>query len=209
MTLAGVSPLASDVMARVGNPERYTRWRQQLASTGYCSHPIRLSGSRTVVDAGTGEIRGSYSTGDEPDGTLLVACGNRRATRCPTCSATYRSDTWQLVAAGLRGGKGVPETVADHPRLFVTLTAPSFGPVHSRRGKGTAARVCRSRRGRCPHGRPLGFVSATVPPTPCSALRSARTASITPVSSCGTPPLASCGAVRRSTCAGNSRMPRA
>ena len=156
MTLAGVSPLASDVIARVGNPERYARWRQQLASTGYCSHPIRLSGSRTVVDAGTGEIRGSYSTGDEPDGTLLVACGNRRATRCPTCSATYRADTWQLVAAGLRGGKGIPETVAEHPRLFVTLTAPSFGPVHSRRGKGRKGQVCRSRRGRCLHGRPLG-----------------------------------------------------
>lgn len=155
MTLGGVSPLASDVIARAGNPERYTRWRQQLASTGYCSHPIRLSGSRTVVDAGTGEIRGSYSTGDEPDGTLLVACGNRRATRCPTCSATYRADTWQLVAAGLRGGKGIPETVAEHPRLFVTLTAPSFGPVHSRRGKGQGARVCRSRRGHCPHGRSL------------------------------------------------------
>jgi hypothetical protein len=156
MTLAGVSPLASDVIARVGNPEHYTRWRQQLASTGYCSQPIRLSGSRTVVDAGTGEIRSSYSTGDEPDGALLVACGNRRATRCATCSATYRADTWQLVAAGLRGGKGIPETVAEHPRLFVTLTAPSFGPVHSRRGKGRGGRVCRTRRGHCPHGRSLG-----------------------------------------------------
>src|SRR4051812_23267893 len=115
MSAVVVSPLARDVIARVGDPERYARWRQQLASTGYCSHPIRLSGSRTVVDAGTGEICRSYSTSDEPDGALLVACGNRRASRCPTCSATYRADTWQLVAAGLRGGKGMPETVADHP----------------------------------------------------------------------------------------------
>ena len=31
------------------------------------------------------------------------------------------------------GTKGVPESVSRHPRAFVTLTAPSFGPVHSRR----------------------------------------------------------------------------
>ena len=34
------------------------------------------------------------------------------------------------------GGKGVPETVNGHPRLFVTFTAPSFGKVHSARPKG-------------------------------------------------------------------------
>lgn len=36
--------------------------------------------------------------------------------------------------AGLSGGtKGVPESVRDKPRVFATLTAPSFGKVHSRR----------------------------------------------------------------------------
>ncbi|GAB3900424.1 replication initiator protein RepSA [Kibdelosporangium lantanae] len=35
--------------------------------------------------------------------------------------------------AGLSGGsKGVPEAVTTHPRLFVTLTTSSFGPVHNR-----------------------------------------------------------------------------
>ena len=33
------------------------------------------------------------------------------------------------------------ETVADKPRLFVTLTAPSFGPVHSRRATRTGRRI--------------------------------------------------------------------
>jgi integrase len=28
----------------------------------------------------------------------------------------------------MRGGKGVPETVAEHPLVFATFTAPSFGP---------------------------------------------------------------------------------
>jgi Replication initiator protein, pSAM2 len=33
--------------------------------------------------------------------------------------------------SGLRGGKGVPQTVAEHPLVFATFTAPSFGPVHT------------------------------------------------------------------------------
>jgi hypothetical protein len=93
-----------------------------------------------------------------PGGRLLVACGNRRAARCPTCSAIYRRDTYQLVRAGLAGGKGVPETVTGHPALFVTLTPPSFGAVHTRR-TGTGGRVlrCRPRRGGgvCEHGQPV------------------------------------------------------
>ena len=31
-----------------------------------------------------------------------------------------------------RGGKGMPESVAIHPCVFATFTAPSFGPVHTR-----------------------------------------------------------------------------
>ena len=76
----------------------------------------------------------------------------------PSCSATYQADSFQLLAAGLRGGKGVPDTVARHPRLFVTFTAPSFGPVHSRRAQGRLVLPCHPyRRGqRCPHGRRAG-----------------------------------------------------
>jgi len=50
-----------------------------------------------------------------PDHALYTACGNRRATVCPSCAEIYRADTYQLVIAGLRGGKGVPESVARHP----------------------------------------------------------------------------------------------
>src|SRR5207249_9248936 len=84
------------------------RWLEQVGATGYCSHPIRLSGSVRHVDRQTGEIAVAYATGSEPDGTLLVACGNRRASVCPSCSATYKGDARQLVAAGLVGGKGMP-----------------------------------------------------------------------------------------------------
>jgi hypothetical protein len=99
-----------------------------------------------------------YSTDREPDATLLKACGNRRASVCPSCSATYQADSFQLLAAGLRGGKGVPETVAGHPRLFVTFTAPSFGQVHTRKAQGLLVFPCHPyRQGqRCPHGRRAG-----------------------------------------------------
>jgi hypothetical protein len=77
---------------------------------------------------------------------------------CPSCSATYQADSFQLLAAGLRGGKGVLETVSAHPRLFVTFTAPSFGRVHARKAQGLLVFPCHPyRQGqRCPHGRRLG-----------------------------------------------------
>ena len=74
-----------------------------------------------------------YSTVDEPDGALMVRCGNRREACCPSCAHEYRGDMWQLVYAGMAGGrKGVPESVAEHPQVFASLTAPSFGAVHNR-----------------------------------------------------------------------------
>ena len=95
-----------------------------------------------------------FSTAAEPDETLLKCCGNRREAVCPTCAEVYRGDAFQLVAAGLRGGKGVPESVATHPTLFVTLTAPSFGPVHSVRERNGTRQRCHPRRKAsvCEHG---------------------------------------------------------
>jgi hypothetical protein len=136
----------------------YDRWAEQVAATGYCAHPVRLSGRVEQADPATGELREVYTTEREPDATLLKACGNRRAAVCPSCSATYRADTFQLLAAGLRGGKGIPETVPGHPRLFVTFTAPSFGQVHTRRSRGRLVLRCHPyRQGQsCPHGRRAG-----------------------------------------------------
>jgi len=130
----------TEVVDRAGNG--YERWAEQVAATGYCAHPVRLRGRVEHADAETGEVRTVYSTEREPDATLLKACGNRRVSVCPSCSATYQADSFQLLAAGLRGGKGVPETVAAHPRLFVTFTAPSFGRVHSRKAQGQLVYPC-------------------------------------------------------------------
>ena len=87
--------------------------------------------------------------------------------RLPVCAETYRRDAFQLIRAGLVGGKGVPEHVATHPAVFATFTAPSFGPVHTRpvrlhtcTGKAHCrcqAQPCHARREAevCPHGRKL------------------------------------------------------
>ncbi|MCX5093845.1 Replication initiation protein [Streptomyces sp. NBC_00365] len=104
---------------------------EQIGTLGGCAHPIRLTGHRTRLNSATGEILDHLDSGQLPAGELLVRCGNRRATRCPACSTVYRYDTYQLIAAGLRGGKTVPTSVAAHPRVFATLTAPGFGPVHN------------------------------------------------------------------------------
>jgi hypothetical protein len=136
----------------------YDRWAEQVAATGYCVHPVRLRGRVEHADAATGEVRTVYDTDGEPDATLLKACGNRRVSVCPSCSATYQADSFHLLAAGLRGGKGVPETVTAHPRLFVTFTAPSFGKVHTRKAQGLLVYPCHPyRQGAiCPHGRRAG-----------------------------------------------------
>lgn len=144
------------LLRRTSDANVYRRWREQIASAGHCSNPIRLSGQVFHADPATGEVESSYSTDDEPDGLLYVSCENRRASVCPTCSQVYRSDTWQLIAAGLRGGKGLPGTVADHPALFATLTAPSFGAVHSQRLQGGRIRRCRRVAGTCCHSNPRG-----------------------------------------------------
>ena len=56
-------------------------------------------------------------------------------------------------------GQGHPGTITAHPCVFATLTAPSFGPVHSRRMRGKTVLPCRPRRDAtpavCPHGRDI------------------------------------------------------
>ncbi|MFJ7965137.1 replication initiator [Streptomyces sp. NPDC096324] len=145
-------PEADRDAIRIAQDPQFPRWLEQVTATGGCAHPVHLSGSTTTLDGATGEILHHYDTRDEPGERLLVRCRNRRATVCPACSRLHAGDTFHLVRAGLLGGKNVPESVRHRPRLFVTLTAPSFGPVHR------AGAQCRPRRdgGTCEHGRLIG-----------------------------------------------------
>ncbi|MEU1538199.1 replication initiator protein RepSA [Actinacidiphila glaucinigra] len=123
---------------RLANHPSFERWREQVQRTGGCADPIHLQGLTVTRDAATGQVLYSYSTEGEPGGRLRVACGNRRASRCPSCAWTYAGDTFHLIRAGLTGDerKDVPVAVRTHPKVFVTLTAPSFGPVHNRPDSG-------------------------------------------------------------------------
>jgi uncharacterized Zn-finger protein len=110
----------------------------EITSAGGCSHPVRLKGE--FVNTATGEVNQRQ---------LRVACKDRRSVICPACSHLYQADAWIMVSAGMVGGKGVPVSVLSHPRVFMTLTAPSFGPVHTKRADGT----CRLRSSSpCRHG---------------------------------------------------------
>ncbi|MGC7336322.1 plasmid replication initiator protein, partial [Mycobacteroides abscessus subsp. abscessus] len=106
-------------MVRRASSIGFDAWWQRAQSVGFCAHPIQL--------VGTNEF------GRET--VVWVRCNNRRATVCPSCSDLYARDTWQLVAAGTAGGRHhIPVSVAAHPQVFATLTAPSFGAVHASSG---------------------------------------------------------------------------
>jgi len=126
---------------------------------GFCTSPVRLIGSSQTVDTTTGAIVGSFDSESLPLGVLYRPCGNRRADECEPCSRVYARDMFEMLRAGLVGGKTVPATVADNPLLFVTFTAPSFGHVHGSRTRkdGRPAR-CRpwDTSKVCQHGRTLG-----------------------------------------------------
>jgi hypothetical protein len=154
-TLEPGSPVMRELSARARDPEHLARFQGQLKSSGYCARPVRLRGHVEACAGHGGPGRVIWSTDREPDGVLRKACGNRREAVCPTCAERYRGDAYQIVVSGLRGGKGVSESVAENPAVFVTLTAPSFGPVHTCHSDGR--RHCRPRRDAelCSHGRRL------------------------------------------------------
>ncbi|WP_181779110.1 replication initiator [Pseudonocardia pini] len=115
-----------DLTARLRSFD-YPAWRARMEATGGCAHPVRLRGSSTITTT-AGEVLAQRS------GEVWAPCGNRRDTVCPACSDRYAADAFHLIRAGLAGQeRGVPASVTDRPRVFLTLTAPSFGSVHSRR----------------------------------------------------------------------------
>ncbi|MFE3328531.1 replication initiator protein RepSA [Streptomyces sp. NPDC059176] len=137
-TLAGLDPTTLGDLLRVAGSPGFDRWQDQIHRTGGCADPIHLRGWTLTKDRVSGETLHHYSTESEPGGRLRIACGNRRASRCPACAWTYAGDTYHLIRAGLAGeeSKDIPTAVRNHPRVFATLTAPSFGPVHNRPDRG-------------------------------------------------------------------------
>jgi hypothetical protein len=124
MTTDVLDVLISD---RLRAPD-YQVWRGLVEASGGCAKPVRLTGSATILDRDGAVLL-------ERAGDVFAPCGNRRASVCSACSDRYAADAFHLLRAGLAGDdtKNVPATVVEHPRVFLTLTAPSFGPVHTRK----------------------------------------------------------------------------
>lgn len=121
----------------------FPEWKARVEGVGGCARPIKLN-KRVTTESQLPHTRFLRVTDVLEDQTIWVRCGTRRASACPACSARYEADAYHLVRAGLSGdeSKGVPLAVATRPTAFVTLTAPSFGPVHNRPGKRPCA--CRA-----------------------------------------------------------------
>ena len=134
---------------------------------GGCIQPVLLRGRVDHIDGATGTAAPLFDRLRARSG-VPVACKTRRASRCPPCAEVYSADTYQLIRAGLSGGKGVPDSVAAHPCVFTTLTAPSFGPVHLSREKDGQLLRCR------PH------ISRLLAERTCSAPPGASRSTLTP-----------------------------
>ena len=142
--LAPGSPAIDQAIRRASSPG-HESWWQRCAAVGFCANPVQAS----ACDPDLGRRV-----------AVMIRCGNRRAAICPSCSDLYAADTWQLVHAGTQGGHhGMPETTANRPQVFATLTAPSFGAVHTSSSRpGLADTVCHSAssgKSHCPHGNAL------------------------------------------------------
>jgi hypothetical protein len=82
------SPAVRDLLHLVNHPD-FDRAQQQIERLGGCTEPVRLTGRTATIDTTTGEALRSYTTTEEPTGSLLTACGNRRTSRCPACSRLF------------------------------------------------------------------------------------------------------------------------
>lgn len=74
-----------------------------------CQRPLR----RLRVDTATGEAR-----------EVLIRCGTRVASSCPSCAALYQGDASAILREGLM------DATDEQTLVLLTLTAPGFGETH-------------------------------------------------------------------------------
>ena len=160
----GLSFTDHELLTTATHPD-FRAWLARIRHIGGCQHPIHLVGHTLTIEAGTGRLISALASDTQPHGRLTIACGNRRVSRCEPCARLHQGDTYHLIAAGMAGGKNVPDAVRTHPRVFATFTAPSFGPVH----RHTPGGLCRPRTGaiKCPHATAMACTAhhATDDPT--------------------------------------------
>ncbi|MFB9802272.1 replication initiator [Streptomonospora salina] len=135
----------------------YPAWRRQVERAGHCGAPVRVRSSAAAVDRATGQVRAEYSSADQPDGTLLVACGDRRARdvdavagTIPACTGSTLNDL--RLRQPYRSVMGVCRGAADRGG---TLREPQASPPPQRLRQWGAARPASEpacRRAHAAHG---------------------------------------------------------
>ncbi|MCI2976330.1 MAG: hypothetical protein MP439_09695 [Ferrimicrobium sp.] len=141
--MQGLSPdfPMDEIIERYRDPKGVRELHAKAKAVGYCAHPIFLRASGTI------DRRSTRISAEDYADRIARPCGSRLKEYCEACSYVYFGDSLAIVRTGLIGGKGVPEAVATHPKAFLTLTAPSYGPVH------TANTRCHpGEEGTCIHG---------------------------------------------------------
>ena len=126
-TGANVRTLNDELLDRAARDD-YHAWLAGTTATGGCVRPVRLRGTIRDLDPATGEILRTLDTDTLPDKVIYTPCGDRRASVCPACAETYRRDTYQLIRAGLTGGKGIPDTVSGASVRVRHLHRPRLRP---------------------------------------------------------------------------------
>lgn len=121
------------------SPGKLDDLQKKASSCRFCTRPIRLKGE--------GEDTGSANE-------VLGPCGTRRESICPACASIYKGDARRIISAGLIGREEKEGLRALPPAIFFTLTAPSFGAVHSAHSCGDEDREMSNRRSArlCRHG---------------------------------------------------------
>ena len=111
--------VVDELISRPAPRPRLPALAQLVEASGGCAKPVRLTGASYILDRDGAVLL-------ERAGDVFAPCGNRRAAVCPACSDRYAADAFHLLRAGLAGDdtKNVPATVVEHPRVFLTLTAP-------------------------------------------------------------------------------------
>src|SRR3954464_3171919 len=89
--VSGRRPIYADDFARLrAQDPRYFAWLRHITPAAGCTRPLRLAGEILTAHAPTGERLSYMTTAMMPDGVLYKACGNRRASVCPSCAEVYR-----------------------------------------------------------------------------------------------------------------------
>ena len=146
--------------------------------------PGRGRGVRALLAPGQACVGRSSTWPPASSGRRTAACRARTVGRrsVPPAPISTRPTPGSSSPPGSSAAKASRATVDSHPRLFVTLTAPGFGAVHTIGQLGDADEAEPA----CPHGRPSW---RSRPPSRRRRLGrpSARSASTTRLRSSGTP----------------------